>query len=1312
MSKINKQLTAIWLLLVMLAPAVKVLSAQTVVSPATPGMAAYEIGSIPPWLDAAPGVPMQVQFSGTNGGAPTFSVTVDSKPAPKGTVTIDAKTGVLTYTADATDRFQFTVTVTAKLPGKADDTQSFDIRVHYALPPQTQLISPPNTRPLPNPADTAYMLVTQTTNTRDVLFNGVQQKQLRSVQISGKKVVFGGNPDLQNMARFNGKSDIESLDIYAEEVSITGKWNLPGTKLRIWARMLRREDAGSAISTTPLAFGAKGTTVGLSGQAGGDVELHLKELLPADGTVWIFTDGSRGQDATGNNRPGDGGPGGKLSSNLPVSKNWQGSGGQPGTKTNVAANAGSNGTFATLTGDAARWMTWQALGQSLAYATDAYRNSNIDYAQAWFSQTLGELSALSGLPDDAVTAFSPLRSQVTAANDRLGANLDYFGHPGPWTTPLSLTVSLDVYNAEIAACFRTMYLAFLLQKVSDSNKKDVVAMQDTIAQAKDQVARDVDALTEAQGRLVSLGSLAVDLASQEKALMDSLNTELKRVQAQATPTPPKKKKKSFWKKALSIVSKIAQFIPVAQPLLSVIGTGISFMMKPNINTALDFLPLLPGLGSVTSDVFGAIPTSLQARADDISKFVTGLKPTDGEATDAYIKRVAGNLKGLNTRASNLRDSLTQARNDIRNQQQPSAEIAQQFEALKATDSALKAITDQIDSLNQKKVQLNTDTDAAAATIAAKVAAIETNLAAITRLGAALDDKVTVLDAATLQVVQDMNRAARERLFYYHYLVSKAYEYRFLRPYPNQLDLTRITDKVVSMLDAGGYVVNSPTAFDSVKALFTDQIGQIAATGISEILNNPPERSVPLHFSLTKPQLDALNAVGEVWIDLVDVIGPAPYETNRLLSNLTLESATALYSSPSPCCRVRLAVAGETSAIRQTDTKTFAVSFATPAIWGGVLDVASGRVDNETVSNAQLAFLANITGRSTADMDSWVRPPADMRIRIQRIADPVSLPVTLTKVTFGATVDYTKSSTNRAQLNVLAADAGTPLVLVQEADLGGMTDGRGRFQRIYQPGTTVHLTAEPRYADSAFVKWVDGNGLTVATTSAITMVMNGAKSLKPVYTPPLTLVDDGTGTTTAAPILTLQDIMASPTVPFDMTMSLALKGFPAAQFQADCAYDTNVLKFNSAKAGDALLKSGKQLGFNAVAADTVRVVGFGADLGTFTDGTAALLNFTMASSVPTGFKSLVSCSNAIIANPTGGKVTAITTSGTVTSGGCSCDLDKNGVYDVRDIAVSIRQILGLDTERCDLNGDGVVTIADATIVINSVLGKGCAMGGAK
>lgn len=182
------------------------------------------------------------------------------------------------------------------------------------------------------PEKKRYTTVSVTQGYTEQLFNGVAGMTTRKIRICGVKLIWDEdentnsieNPDEVTAKLFNysGSNDIESLEMYADEIVIRSPLVFPQTDLWICARKLIFEGKGS-ITTTPSPHppcytkprdgsgrplnerGKIEAKSGLNGARGGHITLCLPEgasiAIPAsDMTRMRFiTVGGKGQDAEG-----------------------------------------------------------------------------------------------------------------------------------------------------------------------------------------------------------------------------------------------------------------------------------------------------------------------------------------------------------------------------------------------------------------------------------------------------------------------------------------------------------------------------------------------------------------------------------------------------------------------------------------------------------------------------------------------------------------------------------------------------------------------------------------------------------------------------------------------------------------------------------------------------------------------------------------------------------------------------------------------------------------------------------------------------
>jgi hypothetical protein len=119
------------------------------------------------------------------------------------------------------------------------------------------------------------------------VFNGQSRDSLRRIEISGERVVIApsGSQGLLERLMPGGvpAADVDSVDIYAKEVTVGAPLRLPGATVRIFARSLTFEDHDTSlayVSTTPDGLSPVTTAGanGADGQDAGDIYLYVREL--------------------------------------------------------------------------------------------------------------------------------------------------------------------------------------------------------------------------------------------------------------------------------------------------------------------------------------------------------------------------------------------------------------------------------------------------------------------------------------------------------------------------------------------------------------------------------------------------------------------------------------------------------------------------------------------------------------------------------------------------------------------------------------------------------------------------------------------------------------------------------------------------------------------------------------------------------------------------------------------------------------------------------------------------------------------------
>ncbi len=144
-----------------------------------------------------------------------------------------------------------------------------------------------------------------------IIFNPTSQKDgpidTRHITLSCLDLDLGGPSGANILRRLHEQTDIRTLTICADHITIGVPLHLPGTDISIWARKLSFTGQGQ-ISTEPKPFISASTTEqALDGQKGGDIHLYVREIETPDNALRFITQGAVGQAAQSGERgaPGD-----------------------------------------------------------------------------------------------------------------------------------------------------------------------------------------------------------------------------------------------------------------------------------------------------------------------------------------------------------------------------------------------------------------------------------------------------------------------------------------------------------------------------------------------------------------------------------------------------------------------------------------------------------------------------------------------------------------------------------------------------------------------------------------------------------------------------------------------------------------------------------------------------------------------------------------------------------------------------------------------------------------------------------------------
>ena len=211
------------------------------------------------------------------------------------------------------------------------------------------------------------------------------------------------------------------------------------------------------------------------------------------------------------------------------------------------------------------------------------------------------------------------------------------------------------------------------------------------------------------------------------------------------------------------------------------------------------------------------------------------------------KGVMNYVTNLATVAKPIADCIKQVQDGMRNTGVPTSEVEAELQRLKAADPEYNQIVNEIANLNAQKLVFGQQLATAMQQAGTLVANIQKNTLAIDGLNRSIEHGNAVLNHRALAYLDDMGKRARERLLKYHYYMAKAYEYRQLSPYTGELKLDTLFTEFARIAEAGsGHELNQ-SDFETLKAVYEEQLSQIAAESLAGITTTRLSRR--RHFSL-------------------------------------------------------------------------------------------------------------------------------------------------------------------------------------------------------------------------------------------------------------------------------------------------------------------------------------------------------------------------------------------------------------------------------------------------------------------------------
>lgn len=943
-----------------------------------------------------------------------------------------------------------------------------------------------------------------------------------SISIAGKTLVF--DKQLANKLQVfctSPREDVEELNLYAEKIIIRCGLNFKQANVLIHTRELVFEDGtGQAfISTTPAdppidpIQGA-----GTPGLQAGSLTLYIEKMVSNPALRFRLVGGKGGSSSNGGNA-GDGGKGGLFTSNLDLNPFADLPGGSGGNGSSPG-NKGASGSFVHQPSQFS-WLHPNALRLVILHAKAAYLNGHLAFTREVMEDYVDQLdkylssSEWGGLPEETQVELEQAQQEMATIAQRISNNRDYFGNPAGWVPMLSFEVNKIAFEQEIDRALRVLYFCYWVQRANSSNEQKLSALQE----AKQQV---VDLLVKYQADYTDAAVILPQLEAKAEAIvaeMDSIQNALVKLEQELTERAKfvveeahKPPKKSWWRKAakiLSIGAKVAA--PVFPPVLGAIGSGLAAVSEVDFNDPWSTIATVGNsIQTIVDADFGKLADNFQAKLDSLNFTNIGdtLQNGDTITLKKYVKDLIYIGKPI---VSNILD----LKKKVGETQVPLEEIQNVLNKLKAESPEFVALVNRTNDLMVEKARFMQEIANALQSIATMGANIQQGILTVDGFNLQTFQAGSKRNLRAMLYVKDMESRAKERLIKYHYYMAKAYEYRILKAYPSELNLTKLFDDFRDMVEQeneGAKVVLTSDEFQSLRGLYDNVLSTVTEQILTLYNSNAPEISAPLRFDFTKEDLEQLNNGQQVHLNMVHRGMFPPYEENIRIVGFKVVKVKAHFEGGQPGSFSYFDLLMEHSGISKLkkDGEVYLFNHynnenKNPIVWGVRYDATDGLVNPKEPSPSVLSLLkALLEGKGLYSLDNLVlysRPAAWADIIVSKndfTSNGVKMIVDSLRCEL--IYDFHQLPIGLASVEVVTNNDMKPYICVSKTDINERKDGWGSFYRSYfkNANSSTTLTAPTTYGTWQFEKWTDRFGGLLSTQPEISVNLGADRFVKANY----------------------------------------------------------------------------------------------------------------------------------------------------------------------------------------------------------------------
>jgi vancomycin resistance protein YoaR len=653
---------------------------------------------------------------------------------------------------------------------------------------------------------------------------------------------------------------------------------------------------------------------------------HCSEIERTEGSPSWPTNGGP---AVPGGRPGDGGNGGQFFSTVNINRDlisfdggvsgkWAGviEGGDPGvprvsyhtevhfrngtrSQSHTSAKGadvsspiaeiavGTKGEYVVVE-DKLSWINEGAVEFLLKYGDDLYLNNNIENAKRVFSKIDKYVDLFEKRNETNSLKFEQIINEYELKRNKIEGQLDYFGHRVTWVPNLSLETYYSRFEKEIEKSIQTLYLAYWVnnsQRSIEDKSKALSNLQDKIELSIENDSANFNLISE---KIPVLKEEVAKVKIDEKYFKDELNRVNAEIEKMARNNIISRNKESLLKKVIKTAAAISKVIPAGQPALGSIGVGLSSVLNvvesdSPFSSILDEAPNL--YNSYENFNYEESRESWNSAWEKV-KFSNYRELTTDKERREYLRDVINFSKPI---IQGIRDN-----SDIWSSRQvPRNEVEDEILRIQNSHPIFQNIVTSLRSLLNKKKSLNGQIQMIDRELGETIVRIQNGLVEVGEI----TDRKSFLgqgsDKKLIPLIKKLREEANIRLQKYQYHLSKAYEYRVLRPYRKNLNNQALVEKILDLIQVDQEGNLSSEQYNQLRSVYLDSLSMIAFETLEHYEENGLPQQKEKTIYLSSEEIDALNSGKSIVLDFIgEKIFNDTYRdiriNNILVDELTIE----------------------------------------------------------------------------------------------------------------------------------------------------------------------------------------------------------------------------------------------------------------------------------------------------------------------------------------------------------------------------------------------------------------------------------------